>query len=162
MVNFTKEECKKIISLQSVFKKHTSDKWWEGDETKYFAWHVERTHSSEWIFVRLMEYIEQNTPIKLVEPINLIHLQNVQTGNKFEPHIDKRSEYNIGVCLNEDYEGGELICYNPIKILPKICGTIYSFYGNRLHEVKEVTYGERWSLIVFIEKNNIKKENTLI
>jgi predicted 2-oxoglutarate/Fe(II)-dependent dioxygenase YbiX len=45
-----------------------------------------------------------------------------------------------------------------MKILPKICGSIYSFYGSGLHEVKEVTYGERWSLIVFIDKKNIKKK----
>ena len=161
-ISFTKEECEKIISLSNEFDKHSSSEWWESDETIYSAWHLYRSPLTEWIFVRLSEYLEQSTTIRLTEPIDLIHLQNVQTGNKFEPHVDKRSEYNIGVCLNDDYGGGELICYNPKIVLPKICGVIYSFYGSRMHEVKEVTHGERWSLIAFIDKKKIKSNISLI
>jgi hypothetical protein len=160
MINFTKDECKKIISLQNVFKKHTSDEWWESDETKYFAWHLERNEITEWIFERLLNFISTNTNIILKKPFNLIHLQNVKTGNKFEPHIDKHSVRNVGVCLNDDYEGGELICHDPEVILPKVVGNIYTFYGSRLHEVTQVTMGERWSLIAFLDKDLM--ENKLI
>ncbi len=158
MVNFTKEECDKIISLSNIFEKHLSKEWWESNETIYFAWHLERNEMTEWIFERLLKFIETNTNIKLIKPLNLIHLQNVKTGNKFEPHVDKHSLRNIGVCLNDDYEGGELICYNPKLVLPKTTGNIYTFYGSKLHEVTEVTYGERWSLIAFLSKDFFNKK----
>ena len=155
MINFTKEECNKIISLSNVFDKHSSNEWWSGNQTIYFAWHLERNEVTEWVFERLLKFIETDTNIKLIKPLNVIHLQNVQTGNKFEPHNDKHSLRNIGVCLNDDYEGGELICYNPKFIVPKIAGSIYTFYGSKLHEVTEVTKGERWSLIAFLSKESL-------
>ena len=52
--------------------------------------------------------------------------------------------------------------YSEYIVLPKICGAIYSFYGSRMHEVKEVTHGERWSLIAFIDKKKIKSNISLI
>jgi predicted 2-oxoglutarate/Fe(II)-dependent dioxygenase YbiX len=158
MINFTKEECNEIISLSNLFQKHLSNEWWESNETIYFAWHIERNEITEWIFERLLNYLKMNTNITLNKPLNVIHLQNVQKGNKFEPHIDKHSLYNIGACLNDDYQGGELICYNPKFIVPKIAGNIYTFYGSRLHEVTEVTSGERWSLIAFLSKDLLKNK----
>jgi predicted 2-oxoglutarate/Fe(II)-dependent dioxygenase YbiX len=161
-IKFTIEECEKIISLSNIFEKHYSSEWWQSNETIYLAWHITRNEVTEWIFERLTNYLESSTKIRLIEPLSLIHLQNVQSGNKFEPHVDKRSEFNIGVCLNDDYEGGELICYNPKIVIPKVKGSIYSFYGSKLHEVKEVTMGERWSLISFISKSAIKREINII
>lgn len=158
MINFTKEECNKIISLSNLFQKHLSNEWWKSNETIYSAWHIERTEITEWIFKRLLNYLKMDTTITLNKPLNMIHLQNVQKGNKFERHIDKHSLYNIGACLNDDYEGGNLICYNPKFILPKITGSIYTFYGGRLHEVTEVTSGERWSLIAFLSKDLLTKK----
>jgi predicted 2-oxoglutarate/Fe(II)-dependent dioxygenase YbiX len=162
IIRFTTDECTKIISLSNVFEKHLSSEWWEGNQTIYSAWHLERNGMTEWIFERLLTYLEQNTNIVLKQPLSLIHLQNFQTGNKFEPHIDKRSEYNLGVCLNDDYGGGELICYEPKIILPKVIGSIYTFYGTKVHEVKEVTYGERWSLIAFFNKDTIERKKNSI
>jgi hypothetical protein len=52
--------------------------------------------------------------------------------------------------------------YSEYIVLPKICGAIYSFYGSRMHEVKEVTHGKRWSLILFIDKKKIKSNISLI
>ena len=158
MINFTKEECNKIISLSNIFQKHSSNEWWDGNQTIYYAWHLERNEITEWIFERLLNYLKMNTDIILNKPLNMIHLQNVQTGNKFEPHIDKNSLYNIGACLNDDYIGGELICYNPTLIVPKIAGNIYTFSGNRMHEVTQVISGERWSLIAFLSKDLLKNK----
>ena len=158
-VFFTTEECAKIIEFSKIYEKHSSSEWWKGNNTNYNAWHLFRNDETEWIFKKLLEYILNQTEVKILKEINVVHLHNLKSGNKFEPHIDKNSEFNVGVCLNDNYKGGELIYYNPLYVLPKIKGKIYTFYGSRNHEVKEVIDGERWSLIGFFQKGTIKIKN---
>jgi hypothetical protein len=164
MTRFTEEECDKIISLSESFQRHSSEDWWKGHETKYFAWHITRNTETEWIFQRLFNYIKMYTDVKIVKELEVVNLQNLKTGNKFELHYDKHSDFNIGCCLNNDYDGGELICYNPEVTMSKIKGELYTFYGDNLHEVKQVTRGERWSLIGFFKKGTTENKirNSLI
>ena len=68
----------------------------------------------------------------------------------------------MGVCLNNDYDGGELVLYNPEEQLPKEIGNIYTFPSQRLHEVKKIIKGERWSIIGFLHFENIELNKTLI
>jgi len=161
-VFFTDNECDEIISLSTKLKTHHSSEWWMGDKTSYFAWHIEKNEETKWIFDRLTLFLSKNTNFKVLKDIDMIHLQNVKQGHGFEPHIDKHSEYNIGVCLNIDYEGGELICHDYKLYIPKIKGLIYSFYGTQLHEVKKVLSGERWSLIAFLDNTIIERKKGLI
>jgi predicted 2-oxoglutarate/Fe(II)-dependent dioxygenase YbiX len=75
--------------------------------------------------------------------------------------IYKNQYFNIGVCLNEDYVGGDFVLYEPeYTILPKKTGEIYTFKHSYDHEVLEVTEGHRWSLIgfYFYEHLDFKKE----
>ena len=159
---FTSEECDIIISLSEELQKHHSSEWWMGDKTDYFAWHIEKNEGNKGIFDRITLFLDKRTNFILLKDITTIHLQNVKEGNGFEPHIDKHSEYNIGVCLNTEYEGGELICHDHKLYIPKIKGLIYSFYGTQLHEVKKVLSGERWSLIAFLDNTIIERKKGLI
>ena len=61
----------------------------------------------------------------------------------------------MGVCLNDNYEGGEFILHNPEFFLPKKSGEIYTFPSARMHEVKEILNGERWSIIGFLHIDNL-------
>ncbi len=158
-VVFTEDECDKIIAFSKTYEKHSSSEWWYGDNTKYDAWHLFRNQETEWIFKKLFDHIKNETEFIIVNEIDVVHLHNLKLGNKFELHIDKNSNFNVGACLNDDYDGGELTYYNPEYSLPKIKGEIYTFYGNREHEVKTVTRGERWSLIGFFKKGTIKNKN---
>jgi predicted 2-oxoglutarate/Fe(II)-dependent dioxygenase YbiX len=69
---------------------------------------------------------------------------------------------NVGVCLNDDYEGGHFIMYGPKQVIPKKAGTIYSFKNTREHEVTKIESGIRYSLIIFLYKENIKRCVSLI
>ena len=61
----------------------------------------------------------------------------------------------MGVCLNDNYDGGEFVLYNPEEQLPKETGNIYTFPSVRLHEVKKIIKGERWSIIGFLHIDNL-------
>jgi predicted 2-oxoglutarate/Fe(II)-dependent dioxygenase YbiX len=61
----------------------------------------------------------------------------------------------VGVCLNNDYDGGEFVLYNPEEPLPKETGIIYTFPSQRIHEVKKIIKGERWSIIGFLHIDNL-------
>ena len=64
--------------------------------------------------------------------------------------------------MNDNYNGGEFVLYNPELILPKKQGSIYTFLSARMHEVKEILNGERWSIIGFLHIENIELNKTLI
>ena len=93
-------------------------------------------------------------------------------GMYYGPHIDSphitsgRRDLSFTIFLNEknDYKGGELILYVPpekktIKLNP---GEIIIYPTKYLHEVKEVTEGERMVCVGWIESlipNNEDREN---
>ncbi len=57
--------------------------------------------------------------------------------------------------MNDNYNGGDFVLYNPELILPKKQGEIYTFPSVRFHEVKEILKGERWSIIGFLHIDNL-------
>jgi hypothetical protein len=52
--------------------------------------------------------------------------------------------------------------YGPKQVIPKKAGTIYSFKNTREHEVTKIESGIRYSLIIFLYKENIKSSVSLI
>ena len=69
------------------------------------------------------------------------HFLQYDNGGKFEKHADtyyKTQIHNVGVCLNNNYDGGEFVLYNPEEQLPKETGNIYTFPSVRFHEVKKI------------------------
>jgi predicted 2-oxoglutarate/Fe(II)-dependent dioxygenase YbiX len=104
-------------------------------------------------------YFTQTTDVKIEKELYQCHIHNYVKGEKFSKHADTTYPtqiYNIGVCLNDDYEAGEFVLYNPYLVLPKKQGEIYTFESTRYHEVKEILNGERWSIICFLHKENVK------
>jgi predicted 2-oxoglutarate/Fe(II)-dependent dioxygenase YbiX len=78
-------------------------------------------------------------------------------GGFFRPHRDNLSpatahrRFAMSLNLNESYEGGELCFpeYGPIRYRPA-AGEALLFSGSLLHEVTEVTSGERLALLSFL------------
>jgi hypothetical protein len=64
--------------------------------------------------------------------------------------------------LNDDYVGGDFILYGPKEILPKKAGVIYSFKNTREHEITKIESGNRYSLIIFLNKDNVETKINLI
>jgi predicted 2-oxoglutarate/Fe(II)-dependent dioxygenase YbiX len=73
--------------------------------------------------------------------------------------------YNLGIQLNEDYEGGEYVCFGPNDekiIISKEIGTGLAYHCSVPHEIKKITKGERWSIVMPITKKIIIEKINLL
>jgi hypothetical protein len=151
MISFTKNECDSIISLSNTLEKTRRDDY--SGSIKYTFYSIGRNSDTSWIFDRLDSYLSETLEIKVIKQLDAIHLFDYKTGDSFSRHRDIYYEnqiHNIGVCLNDDYEGGDFVLYEPTHTtLSKNIGDIYTFNHSLEHEVLEVTKGHRWSLIGF-------------
>jgi hypothetical protein len=163
MIRFTEQECDDIISLSNTLKETIRD----GENAdvdrprkniSYSFYTIERNSETQWIFDRLTDYLEKVDNIKVIKDLDVLHLHKYNEGNEFIKHRDvyyPDQARNIGICLNDNYEGGDFIVYEPKEILPKQKGSIYSFKNTRLHEVTKITKGVRWAIIGFLLYENL-------
>ena len=169
--HFTKEECNYIINLSKELEKinpygksdHASKN--ATFKVNYDVWVINRNDKTQWIFNKIQTYFENQTNLKIKKELDRIFIHKYIKGQQFGKHADtyyKTQIHNVGVCLNDDYDGGEFVLYNPELILPKKQGSIYTFLSARMHEVKEILNGERWSIIGFLHIENIEINKTLI
>ena len=155
---FSKEECDYIINLSKELDEippYTSNK---NLKISYSVWPLDRDNKTQWIFDKIYKYFENETILKIKKELDRIFIHKYTKGQSFAKHADTGYEtqiHNIGVCLNDNYEGGEFILYNPEFFLPKKEGEIYTFPSARMHEVKEILNGERWSIIGFLHIDNL-------
>jgi hypothetical protein len=167
MINFTKEECNTIIDLSLELEgtnRDVNSKNIErpSENISYTYYNIYKNKKVKWIFDRITDYLAHEKNIEVIKPFDIIHLHKYLVGNKFIRHRDiyyPNQVLNVGVCLNDDYEGGDFILYNPTQPIPKKAGLIYSFKNTTEHEVKEITKGIRYSLIIFLYKDNLKNNN---
>lgn len=72
------------------------------------------------------------------------------------PHPYPNRHYSVLIYLNKDYDGGQIFFPNQ-NLEPTITpGTLVQFEGTKeyLHGVKEVTSGERYTIVLFLTKQN--------
>lgn len=163
---FTKEECEKIISIAKSAYMDDSKTYFKYDEDiRYKVSNVIRNENTNWIFDKMLNFFTNKTGIKIKKPLDILHIHNYKQGDYFKKHKDNlyaTQIHNIGVCLNDDYMGGEFVLYEPYEILPKKQGEIYTFQSLRLHEVKKIESGERWSIIAFLHVENLELKKELL
>lgn len=161
MVRFTEEECTKIIDLSTKLEENHSSVIFKNNKKvfDYFYYTAIRRVDTQWIFDTLHLYLLEFYPNNTLDKHPQVYLHRYPPGCRFELHNDSTTHpdqlINIGVCLNDNYKGGEFIFYNPEEILPKIPGTIYHLDSKRDHEVLRIEEGERWSLITFLKAKDL-------
>ena len=77
----------------------------------------------------------------------------------------QRMQKLAGIQLNENYSGGEYICYDTNDkeiLLSKEVGTAIAYDASTFHEIKEIVDGERWSIVLTILKKDILEKIHLI
>jgi hypothetical protein len=160
-ISFSKEECESIINLSKDLSQ-INPYGYNIDNKKsnisYSVWVIERNNQTQWIFNKIHAYFEKETSLKIKKELDKIFIHKYTKGQRFTKHADtgyKTQIHNVGVCLNDNYEGGEFVLYEPEEPLPKEAGTIYTFPSVRFHEVKEILKGERWSIIGFLHIYNL-------
>lgn len=182
---FTKKECKKIIEFHKIYKDYGFKYEWykntydENNRIKiknlssFQAYLIPNAPFTKWMYDKISAFFEDSTGIKLIKPILHCQLYKYDINDVFPKHIDLTPKFpnrrwNMGVNLNENYEGGEYYCWNNMEednsctIIPKYTGTTCVYHSRQLHEIKKITKGERWSLVIKIESDSIDENINVI
>jgi hypothetical protein len=178
---FSKKECDLIIDYANRYKDISiNPKTFELHEKnrivspsnffmQYYVFGIPMNDSTFWVYSRLFKWFELVTSEKMSDNfgsfISTLHCYKENDG--FGRHIDltegfEDRRYNIGIQLNENYSGGDYICWDEDKneiLISKKVGTSLCYHAKIEHEIKMVTGGERWSLVVPITKRMIVNQN---
>lgn len=151
---FSEEECQSIIWDET---KNINNHSYVSDR-RYNSQPIKYDENTKWIFEKLSEFFREETKLKITAIKNKIHFHKFVTGDWFGRHndaIDNRM-YAVGVLLNENFEGGDFKLYNPNEYtLNKTVGNAYIFESKIEHEITPILSGERYSLLWFLQKDNL-------
>lgn len=142
------------------------------NNTSYRVFVIKNTSETEWMFNKIISWFSKVNDIKINHnnKVELCTLHQYGVGDQFSKHIDlikgfDTRRYNLGIQLNDSYEGGEYICWdenNNEILISKQTGTVLSYHCRIWHEIKEITNGERWSIVMPIKKQHIIEKENLI
>lgn len=153
-VLFTPNECENIISLNKENLQR-----WKNTDREYKSASIMLNDTTEWIFEKLKNFFEETIGTKIVKLKEEIHFHTFSVGNRFDIHNDNMDSrlFSVGVLLNDNFEGGDFKLYTANEIvLNKMVGNSYIFDVKIPHEISSINSGTRYSLIWFIQNNNIK------
>ena len=166
---FTKKECDYIIQLKNQYPLlGDNGRWDEFDDFRYKFYSLEYSTDIDWIIKRMCDYFEKEMNLHIFHRPTKLNLHHYTIGDEFGKHIDTGSpikEWNVGIILNEDFEGGDYIIFdendNPISIDKKI-GNVCIFQSQIPHQVTPITKGERWAIAMFIHKFRMSQNKSII
>jgi hypothetical protein len=155
-VLFSIIECQSIISYSDAQIVN-----WNMKDRKYNSQSINYSSKTSWLFSKLKNFFEQETGLKITKNKEEIHFHKFVKNNWFGKHNDIRDNrlYAIGVLLNDNFEGGNFKLYNPNEqSLNKAVGNTYLFDVKIEHEITPVLEGERFSLLWFLGRDNVKSK----
>ena len=156
---FSKEECDDIINIHKV----NSQKWKNYDR-EYKSFSIILNGETEWIFSKMKNFFEKESGLQMETIKKEVHFHVFKTNDWFGIHNDARNNrlFSLGVLLNDNFDGGEFNLYRQGEeiVLEKKVGNTYIFDTAISHEVTPIQYGIRYSLIWFIQSNNVKTKPT--
>jgi predicted 2-oxoglutarate/Fe(II)-dependent dioxygenase YbiX len=165
---FTNEECKSILSLTKDWKdSHTSIPNYnlysskKDNVRKSLECKPNRNEVSDIVLDKLSKYDIISIP-------DNPKILKYEKGCFFVRHRDRGGDWRsvrkktLIIQLSEEsyYEGGELVI-NDVKCSKSIGNTIIMDSGD-IHEVKEITEGTRYALIMWLENKHLKQNSKLI
>ena len=158
-VLFNRDECKKIIDFKNKYPLlGDNGRWDQFDDFRYKFYTINEKLDVDWIINRLCDFFETEKKLKIyTRPVKL-SLHHYTVVDEFGKHIDTGEpikEWNIGIILNDDFEGGDYVLYdeedNPV-IINKTMGNVCIYQSQVPHQVTPITRGERWAIAMFIHK----------
>ena len=156
---FTSYECEKLIKLSQE-----TGEFYNSAEEKipgvlYHKHTIKNTENTNWIFERLTNHFITKTNLCLRTAPDEFFINKYEKNCSFALHhdgYDFKKIWSLVVQLSDDYTGGDLNLYYENKVtVGKEIGNSYIFEPEIFHEVTKITKGTRWSLILFLEKENI-------
>jgi hypothetical protein len=173
IMKLTNEQCDEVISWISYFGKSNvrycpdvcSPAGLHKSRLDYNICEVKREESTQWFFDLISDFLKDEYPNNKIKEGNYFYAHEFFTGGKFTKHVDRERQNDwaliIGAKLNDDFEGGELITYNPDGELATEKGLLYKMDSEVLHEVTEITKGTRYSFVYFITYKELGTETKL-
>jgi len=145
----------------------------------YTTYSIPVNIETQWLFIKLRNWFELKSNVKLKQYTSpdsivsrILTLQKYSVGDRFDKHFDitntppyNNRRFNLGVSLNNSYEGGEYMLYfneGEEYTFSTAPGNAIGYDISYLHEVKEVTRGERWSLVYPLYKGDFIEGNKLL
>lgn len=166
MNNFTREECNAIIEYAANnIPTHVSKfALFKGlDYTRHGLFRNEKT---QWVFDKLSRYLSDKFPDNKVKELAVVNVHKFNVGGEFIKHVDVDREptfyYIIGTSLNDGYVGGSLNLFDPDEEVAYLPGILYGMSATRPHEVTKIESGERWSLVLFLTREDLGIKKNLI
>jgi len=156
---FTKDECNRIIEFKNKYQLlGDNGRWNKFDNFRYKFYTLDEPTDIDWAIDRMCNYFEQEMNLHIFFRPTKLNLHHYTSGDEFGKHIDKGTpikEWNVGIILNDEFEGGDYIIYdvndNPIVIDKKV-GNVCIYQSQTPHEVTPIISGERWAIAMFIHK----------
>ena len=166
---FTKEECDYIIELKNRYPLlGDNGRWEEFDNFKYKFYTLEYLTDIDWVIKRTCDHFEKEINLHIFHRPTKLNLHHYTIGDEFGKHIDTGTpikEWNVGIILNDNFDGGDYIIFdkndNPIVIDKKI-GNVCIFQSQIPHQVTPITKGERWAIAMFIHKFRMVQNKPII
>jgi hypothetical protein len=170
---FSKEECEYIISYSEQWISTEISVEYGGKQNKVGGKMLSNTliwnNENMWFVERIINWVNNLSNVKKIMNNNIFAAyRNYKTGDFFIKHGDNikngaKRIYTIGVHLNskDDFTGGDFKIYNDNNetIINFETGKVYIFESSTPHSVDMITYGNRITLMLFIEKQNLSNEN---
>ena len=169
---FTKEECDKIISYANHWHDREISVDYSIKQNKIGGKMLSHTliwnNENIWVVEKILNCVNNIPNIKKIINNNIFAAyRNYKEGDYFIKHDDHIKNgveriYTIGVQLNskEDFIGGDFKIYNGNNetIINFETGKVYIFESSTPHSVDMITKGNRITLMLFVEKQNLSNE----
>ena len=140
---------------------------------KYNVWDIPINSETNWFYDRIYDWFINISGVKIDKniyfnnPESAHKLHEYGVGDKFDLHKDKNENtidwiWNLGIQLNSNYVGGDYICYNAnneIINISKENGNVVAYQSDILHEIKEITSGVRYSMVIKIHSWELIHKN---
>lgn len=165
-----------IVNIEENRVEYSFEDW----SKKFKCINLPRNEETNWLFQKLLDWFTSATGVTtknytdspVEAPIKelLLTIQGYSEGDRFDRHIDiqpgvySTRRYNVGVQLNDNYEGGEFVVWNEKEeeiLIPKEAGTAVAYDIRFWHQIKPITSGTRWSIVFPILKNFITSKRLL-
>lgn len=122
---------------------------------------IEQKKENVWLFDKMLALtMSANTQFQFdVDYFEALQLTRYDEGMFYTKHIDmgaghmgnRKLGISVQLSADEDYEGGDLVCDNNGRdfIAPRELGSVTVFPSFMPHEVRPVTKGTRYSLVIW-------------
>ena len=158
---FTKDECDYLINYRNNGVYRNNGGYVNHVDINYKQWTIFRNSDLEFLFDKIISFAEMSFDVKIENFKEESWIYQWEVNDGYGMHRDnvKNRKFIIGVQLNDDYVGGDLMVDdgNQTLIVDKRIGNCYTFESAILHGVSPIISGNRFNMLTFFPTFIIKQ-----